>query len=71
MTDCDFCDEVEFEAGTAKDGCRYKSAQKVILVKLEKMEDGNISEKEENKKRKRVFTGRVSGNNECQQTSCF
>ncbi len=49
MTDCDFRDEVEFEAGTAKDGCRYKSAQKVILVKLEKMEDGNISEKEENK----------------------
>lgn len=34
MTDCDLRDEVEFEASEPKGGCKYGSAQKIILTKF-------------------------------------
>lgn len=48
MTDCDVRDEVEFEALEPKAGRKYRSAQKVILLKLKKLEQNNKDE-EKNK----------------------
>lgn len=46
MTECDFRDEVEFEALIPKNGYRYGCARKVILVKLKKTKVDNKTEEE-------------------------